>query len=384
MGFLEGTQADLGAMGALLIPIQRFNEQQDSNVQGFSQQGAMGELIIPVQRFNEQQDSDFQGFSQQGAMGELLIPVQRYNEQQDRDLYGLSQQGAMAPPHLPHQQTSFLSPQDAMAEAERFYGGFSTEELSQWVEKQRSLGANSGLASPASFNVQNMDFTTPIPGDSVNPPPDTMTALANGYAPRHRSNHYTSQYRFNPYAPRPPLSPVSGSSVISVTGRPSDITEESLNTAVYIPLSPDTGLSGMPTPRITNSPPEIETITNSPPEIETDTAAAALPSVPEATTVLKFRCEECKIGFLKKSQLNFHKTSSKAHPLLHVQCRCGKSFDKYGLKQHFNKKCNPCKSAMDFVCHCGMVLDRGSEGAVMLEHARQCKIIKGEDEGEAT
>ncbi|KAL5095143.1 hypothetical protein Trisim1_003753 [Trichoderma cf. simile WF8] len=86
---------------------------------------------------------------------------------------------------------------------------------------------------------------------------------------------------------------------------------------------------------------------------------------------------KCGARFAKRSALNAHMRSSKAHPHLNVTCRCGKGFDRYGLKQHLKlqaKRCRECRA--DFRCHCGHTVAPRAEEEI-LEHAYECSRIRG-------
>ncbi|KAL6813142.1 hypothetical protein GGI42DRAFT_364452 [Trichoderma sp. SZMC 28013] len=85
-----------------------------------------------------------------------------------------------------------------------------------------------------------------------------------------------------------------------------------------------------------------------------------------------FHCPECGVRFSKRSALNTHLRSSRAHPHEDVKCRCGKSFEKYGLRQHLKQQVKKCtKSQADFQCHCGFVVAAEKEQEI-LGHAYAC------------
>ncbi|KAL7910268.1 hypothetical protein GGI35DRAFT_492929 [Trichoderma velutinum] len=93
----------------------------------------------------------------------------------------------------------------------------------------------------------------------------------------------------------------------------------------------------------------------------------------------RFRCDECETNFTKKSALRTHLTSSKAHPLMHIQCRCSKTFDKYGLRQHLTKRLKECKNKTDcFLCHCGKIVSNSAAGAedLIVDHGYACGSIR--------
>ncbi|KAJ4857084.1 hypothetical protein T069G_07981 [Trichoderma breve] len=86
---------------------------------------------------------------------------------------------------------------------------------------------------------------------------------------------------------------------------------------------------------------------------------------------------KCGARFAKRSALNTHMRSSKAHPHQHIICRCGKGFDKYGLTQHLKQQVKRCReSRADFRCHCGLAVGPRAEEEI-LEHAYNCSRIRG-------
>ncbi|KKP02595.1 hypothetical protein THAR02_05283 [Trichoderma harzianum] len=86
---------------------------------------------------------------------------------------------------------------------------------------------------------------------------------------------------------------------------------------------------------------------------------------------------KCGARFAKRSALNTHMRSSKAHPHQNITCRCGKGFNKYALKQHLIQQVKRCKeSRADFRCHCGFTAAPKAEEEI-LEHAYDCSRIKG-------
>ncbi|KAL6820830.1 hypothetical protein J3E69DRAFT_368293 [Trichoderma sp. SZMC 28015] len=85
----------------------------------------------------------------------------------------------------------------------------------------------------------------------------------------------------------------------------------------------------------------------------------------------------CGARFAKRSALNAHMRSSKAHPHLNVTCRCGKGYDRYGLKQHLKQEVKRCKkSQKKFKCHCGFTAAPEAEEEI-LKHAYECSRIRG-------
>ncbi|KAL6826349.1 hypothetical protein V8C40DRAFT_287128 [Trichoderma camerunense] len=85
----------------------------------------------------------------------------------------------------------------------------------------------------------------------------------------------------------------------------------------------------------------------------------------------------CGARFAKRSALNAHMRSSKAHPHLNITCRCGKGYDRYGLKQHLKQQVIRCReSRADFRCHCGFTAGFRAEEEI-LEHAYECSRIRG-------
>ncbi|KAK4069225.1 hypothetical protein Trihar35433_5804 [Trichoderma harzianum] len=86
---------------------------------------------------------------------------------------------------------------------------------------------------------------------------------------------------------------------------------------------------------------------------------------------------KCGARFAKRSALNTHMRSSKAHPHQHIICRCGKGYDKYGLRQHLKLQVERCKkNQKKFKCHCGFTVAPEAKEEI-LEHAYNCSRIRG-------
>ncbi|KAK4074536.1 uncharacterized protein Triagg1_5132 [Trichoderma aggressivum f. europaeum] len=128
----------------------------------------------------------------------------------------------------------------------------------------------------------------------------------------------------------------------------------------------------IPTPSASsasNTPPDSSSSATTPPISNTISATNTSTS---ASNPGAHHCHECGKRFPKRSALNTHLRSSRAHPHEDVKCRCGKFFDKYGLKQHLIQRVNKCTTSLaDFRCHCGFVVAAGEEEE-MLDHAYAC------------
>ncbi|KAL7961348.1 hypothetical protein V8C34DRAFT_312128 [Trichoderma compactum] len=128
----------------------------------------------------------------------------------------------------------------------------------------------------------------------------------------------------------------------------------------------------IPTPSPTNTPSDSDSDAITPPISNiisaTNTGNTQIPPINPGG----FHCPDCGVRFSKRSALNTHLRSSRAHPHEDVKCRCGKSFEKYGLRQHLKQQVKKCtKSQADFQCHCGYVVAADKEQEI-LDHAYAC------------
>ncbi|PNP58918.1 hypothetical protein THARTR1_01166 [Trichoderma harzianum] len=155
------------------------------------------------------------------------------------------------------------------------------------------------------------------------------------------------------------------------------------NTALKTPS--DTTFLPSPSPTLSpsNSPADAasDAITNPISATNTNTTNTHIPPINHSRRP-GFPCPECGLWFPKRSALNTHLRSSRAHPHEDVKCRCGKSFEKYGLKQHLKQQVKRCKeSRADFHCHCGYVVAADAEKEI-LDHAYACTLRRNRRAGQ--
>ncbi|PKK34854.1 hypothetical protein CI102_15319 [Trichoderma harzianum] len=174
-------------------------------------------------------------------------------------------------------------------------------------------------------------------------------------------------------APAPPLVPAPATPFMALPAAPlvpAPVTPfvpaltTSFISAPVTTLAPALATSFNPAPATTPNPISGTSISNIPP-----TDGSGRPHICPAP--------ECGARFAKRSALNTHMRSSKAHPHQNIKCRCGKGFSQYGLMQHLKQQVKRCKESREkFRCHCGFPAGPRAEDEI-LGHAYNCSRIRG-------